>query len=316
MADIKISALPAAAALTGTELIPLVQSGLTVRSTATAIAALAGIGTTISVGYILAPNNTLRYNLIDNRITDNNGSTAIYPDSRGLSDSTGAIVFAWSTTANTFSKDLVPGAADTYAAGTTALRLSNVVSNQYQLTGSSAAIRLGINPSVTTPSGATADLIQSKVVSAKIALSTVSDGTADATATGDVLLESGNKTAGTGNSGNVNLNPGTSSGGTVGSVQILNDLTKLVVPKTVTAGGTTGNRTINKITGTVNIAAAGSSVTVTCAQCSTSSIVFAVVRTNDTTALIKNVVPGAGSFVITMNAAVTAETSIGFLVMN
>lgn len=85
---------------------------------------------------------------------------------------------------------------------------------------------------------------------------------------------------------------------------------------TVTAGGTTGDRTINKPTGTVNIAAAGTTVTVTNSWCTTSSIVFAVVRTNDTTALIKNVVPGSGSFVINMNAAVTAETSIGFLVIN
>lgn len=85
---------------------------------------------------------------------------------------------------------------------------------------------------------------------------------------------------------------------------------------TNTAGGTTGNRTIDKPSGTVNIAAAGSTVTVTNALCTTASIVFATVRTNDTTALIKNVVPGSGSFVITMNANVTAETSIGFFIIN
>lgn len=90
----------------------------------------------------------------------------------------------------------------------------------------------------------------------------------------------------------------------------------LVLEATNTAGGTTGDRTINKISGTVNIAAAGTTVTVTNSLVTTSSIVFAVVRTNDTTALIKNVVPGSGSFVINMNAAVTAETSIGFFVIN
>jgi len=90
----------------------------------------------------------------------------------------------------------------------------------------------------------------------------------------------------------------------------------LVLESTNTAGGTTGDRTINKISGTVNIAAAGTTVTVTNSLVTTSSIVFCVVRTNDTTALIKNVVPGAGSFVINMNAAVTAETSIGFFVIN
>jgi hypothetical protein len=85
---------------------------------------------------------------------------------------------------------------------------------------------------------------------------------------------------------------------------------------TITAGGTTGNQTINKPSGTVNIAAAGTTVTVTNSLVSTSSIVIAVVRTNDTTAYIKNVVPSAGSFVITLGAATTAAVSIGFIVNN
>ena len=85
---------------------------------------------------------------------------------------------------------------------------------------------------------------------------------------------------------------------------------------TITAGGITGNQTINKTSGTVNIAAAGTTVTVTNSLVTTSSIVFAVIRTNDTTAYIKNVVPGAGSFDINLGAAATAEISIGFIVNN
>ena len=91
---------------------------------------------------------------------------------------------------------------------------------------------------------------------------------------------------------------------------------KITFDSTITAGGTTGNQTINKPSGTVNIAAAGTTVTVTNSLVTTSSIVMAVVRTNDTTAYIKNVVPSAGSFVITLGAAATAETSIGFIVNN
>lgn len=90
----------------------------------------------------------------------------------------------------------------------------------------------------------------------------------------------------------------------------------MIVPTTITAGGTTGNRTIDKISGTVNFAAAATAITVTNSLVTTSSIVFAVVRTNDTTATIKNVVPGAGSFVINLGAAATAETSVGFFVVN
>ena len=85
---------------------------------------------------------------------------------------------------------------------------------------------------------------------------------------------------------------------------------------TITAGGTTGNQTINKSVGTVNIAAAGTTVTVTNSLVTTSSIVLAVIRTNDSTATLKNVVPGSGSFVITLTAAATAEVSIGFVVIN
>ena len=85
---------------------------------------------------------------------------------------------------------------------------------------------------------------------------------------------------------------------------------------TNTATGTTGNQTINKPSGTVNIAAAGTTVTVTNSLVTASSIVFAVIRTNDATATIKNVVPSAGSFTINLNAATTAETSIGFFVIN
>lgn len=88
------------------------------------------------------------------------------------------------------------------------------------------------------------------------------------------------------------------------------------IDRTITGAGTTGNQTINLMSGTVNIAAAGTTVTVTNSFVTANSIVFAVIRTNDSTALLKNVVPAAGSFVINLNAAATAETSIGFLVTN
>jgi len=90
----------------------------------------------------------------------------------------------------------------------------------------------------------------------------------------------------------------------------------ITLTATNTVSGTTGNQTINKPSGTVNIAAAGTTVTVTNSLVTASSIVFAVIRTNDATATIKNVVPAAGSFVINLGAATTAETSIGFFVIN
>lgn len=104
--------------------------------------------------------------------------------------------------------------------------------------------------------------------------------------------------------------------GSAGQLMSLRTDGKLSLLTTVTAGGTTGAQTIDKPSGTVNFAAAATSLVVTNALCTTSSIVLCDIRTNDTTAVIKNVVPGSGSFTITLNAAATAETSVGFLIIN
>lgn len=88
------------------------------------------------------------------------------------------------------------------------------------------------------------------------------------------------------------------------------------LPGTVTAGGTTGAQTINKLSGTINFAAGSATIVVTDSLVTTSSIVLAVVRTNDSTALIKNVVPASGSFTVRLNATATAETSVGFVVVS
>lgn len=86
--------------------------------------------------------------------------------------------------------------------------------------------------------------------------------------------------------------------------------------RTITTGGTTGDQTINKPAGTVNIAGGASTVTVTNSTVTASSIVFAIPRTNDATCSVKNVVPAVGSFAINMTANCTGETSVGFLVTN
>lgn len=91
---------------------------------------------------------------------------------------------------------------------------------------------------------------------------------------------------------------------------------KIRFESVITAGGTTGNRTINKPTGSVNIAAGQSSITVTNNTVSTTSLVFATIATNDATAVLKNVVVSSGSFVINLNTAATAETRINFMVIN
>ena len=91
---------------------------------------------------------------------------------------------------------------------------------------------------------------------------------------------------------------------------------KITYRATNTAAGTTGAQTINRPSGTVNFGIGDSSLVVTNSLCTTASIVFATVRTNDSTAYIKNVVPGSGSFTINLGAAATAETSVGFFIIN
>lgn len=85
---------------------------------------------------------------------------------------------------------------------------------------------------------------------------------------------------------------------------------------TNTAGGTTGAQTINKTSGTVNFAAAATSLVVTNSKVSTSSLIFVQKRTDDSTCNIRSAVPGSGSFTINMTAGCAAETSVGFVVIN
>jgi len=86
---------------------------------------------------------------------------------------------------------------------------------------------------------------------------------------------------------------------------------------TITAGGTTGAQTINKAAGSVNFAAAATSLVVTNSLVTASSIIIATIQTGDTTfTSIKAVVPASGSFTIYANAAATAETRVSFLVLS
>ena len=85
---------------------------------------------------------------------------------------------------------------------------------------------------------------------------------------------------------------------------------------TVTAALTTGNQTIDKPIGSVNFAAAASSLTVTNSLVTATSIINCTVGTNDTTMKSASCVAGSGSFVIYPDAAPTAETRVNFAITN
>ena len=86
--------------------------------------------------------------------------------------------------------------------------------------------------------------------------------------------------------------------------------------KVITPSGTNGARTINTTTGSVNFAAAATSLIVTNSLVNTNSIIIATVATNDSTMKSVQVVAATGSFTIYANAAATAATRVNFLITN
>ena len=90
----------------------------------------------------------------------------------------------------------------------------------------------------------------------------------------------------------------------------------LQVNRTMTASGTNGAQTINKSAGSVNFAAAASSVVVTNSLVSATSIVIATVQGNDATMKSVTISKGSGSFTINANAAATGATEVDWIVLN
>ena len=88
------------------------------------------------------------------------------------------------------------------------------------------------------------------------------------------------------------------------------------IEKTITATGITTPPTINKASGSVNFAAAATSLVVTNSLCTTSSVINATMATNDATASGLRVVAGSGSFTIYMLVAPTSETRVNFRLTN
>jgi len=81
---------------------------------------------------------------------------------------------------------------------------------------------------------------------------------------------------------------------------------------TTTATGTTGAQTITTPAGNVNFAASAQSLVVTNPFVTPTSIIWATVATDDTTAFACKAIPAAGSFTLKLNAAATAETKVNF----
>lgn len=90
----------------------------------------------------------------------------------------------------------------------------------------------------------------------------------------------------------------------------------IVLDRTLTPAGVTTAQTINKIAGTVNFAAAATSLVVTNSFVDENSIVLCTLMTDDASAVLGSAEPGDGFFTITLSAAPAAETRCGFIVLN
>lgn len=90
----------------------------------------------------------------------------------------------------------------------------------------------------------------------------------------------------------------------------------ITLPKTITAGGTTGAQTINKLTGSVNFAALAGSLVVTNNLVTSASVINLTKGTNDSTARLGAAVAGSGSFTIHMDVAPAAECRVNFTISN
>jgi len=96
----------------------------------------------------------------------------------------------------------------------------------------------------------------------------------------------------------------------------LNNVPIFGVGVTNTPAGTTGARTINAMAGSVNFAAATTSLVVTNSLVTANSCIVAVIATNDATAANVRAVAASGSFTLHLGAAPTSETRVNFIVLN
>ena len=86
--------------------------------------------------------------------------------------------------------------------------------------------------------------------------------------------------------------------------------------KVITPSGTTGNRTINSMAGSVNFLSSATTLTVTNNLVDANSVIMLTRGTAVSANRNMSVVPSSGQFVITLDATFGAETKVFFLVIN
>jgi len=135
---------------------------------------------------------------------------------------TGANTSLSNLTATSINQSLIPDSDNVRTVGSPADRFSNIFSSIMEVVDSSR-IGMRLTSPGTIPSGETSAQIQGWDVggtSQPLAITSLNNGSSNSTATANTFVETGNKTAGTGNSGNIIIQTGTSAGGTRGFITL------------------------------------------------------------------------------------------------
>ncbi len=131
------------------------------------------------------------------------------------------------TSPTAINQTLAPATHNAISVGTSNEKFSNlwiddsVKSNRYDVVASgagSATATGSVRAYGTGPDGSAVGAAVSNLGTSRAGVVTNEDSSVDAVATGSILVGTGNKTAGTGDSGSIKIRPGTSAGGTRGKI--------------------------------------------------------------------------------------------------
>ena len=127
-----------------------------------------------------------------------------------LTSNSGAVILTERT--------IYPAANNTYDLGVSTVAFNEIFSKEFVLANSGEFAR--ISDGTTTPTGVASTIGFRSTAGGIVSMFTSNSAVNDANATASVYIESGNKTAGTGNSGNINATTGTSAGGSRGKINL------------------------------------------------------------------------------------------------
>lgn len=178
---------------------------------------------TFGVGIVAGSSMTANYTIALPSLAPASGSSLSY-DGTNYVWAVGGSLYANTNLSNlsaptALNQSLLPGTDSTQTLGSGSFRFASS-SVAGAATSGSAVITDGTNtvsilPTFTSPAAISVSGVQAAT---SVGVVTSSSAVSNATATGELTLETGNKTAGTGNSGDINIQTGASTGGIRGRI--------------------------------------------------------------------------------------------------